>query len=117
MGKFLEGWERARKAAEEREAEKRRRQQVIATALEEVSAALDEDREELGRHGLAMKMEHGALVMSRKHEPVASVTFDPDKARFHIHRYTATEGNTELDAESAADCAAKLGEYAYSLGA
>jgi hypothetical protein len=115
MGKFLQGWERARAAAEEREAEKRRRAERVAAALKELSEALAEDAEELAKRDINMRMEHGALVLRRMVEPMAGVTFDPDTGRFKIHTYAVKEGNTEIDAQSVEDCALKLGEYAYSL--
>jgi homospermidine synthase len=115
MGKFLEGWERARAAAEEREAEKHRRAERIAAALKQVVDLLDEDSQELARHSIEMRMEHGALVLRRMVEPMAGVTFDPEKNRFRIHKYSVREGTNDEDAQDAADCATKLGEYAHSL--
>jgi hypothetical protein len=115
MGKFLEGWEQARAANEEREAEKRRRLERVAAALKQLSDALAEDAEELARRDLNMRMEHGALVLRRMVEPMAGVTFDPDTGRFKIHTYAVKEGNTEIEAKDVEDCALKLGEYVYSL--
>lgn len=115
MGKFLEGWERARVAAEEREAEKRRRAERIAAALKQVVDLLNEDSGELARRSIDMRMEHGALVLKRMVEPMAGVTFDPDKNIFRIHKYSVREGTNDEDAQDPADCAQKLGEYAHSL--
>jgi hypothetical protein len=115
MGKFLEGWERARAVGEEREAEKRRRAERMAAALKQLSDALAEDAEELARRDLNMRMEHGALVLRKMVEPMAGVTFDPDTNRFKIHTYAVKAGNTEIDAQDVEDCALKLGEYVYSL--
>ncbi len=114
MGKFLEGWERARAAAEEREADKRRRAERMAAALKELSDALAVDGDELAQRDFNLHMEHGALVLRRKVEPVAGVTFDPDRSRFKIHNYV-TGGDTEMEAQDHEDCALKLGEFAYSL--
>ncbi|MGH6923558.1 MAG: hypothetical protein ACRED5_07440 [Propylenella sp.] len=115
MGKFLEGWERAHAAAEEREAEKRRRAERTANALKELAEALAEDKDELAKRDLHLRVEHGALVLRRAVEPMAGMTFDPDTGRFRIHTYAVTEGNTEIDAESVEECALKLGEYVNSL--
>jgi hypothetical protein len=114
MGKFLEGWERARAAAEERKAEKHRRADRMATALKQLSDALAEDADELARRNITMRMEHGALVLRRMVEPLAGVTFDPDSGRFKVHKYVSG-GDTEIDAQGFEECALKLGEFAYSL--
>ena len=116
MGKFLEGWESARQAHEAKEAEKRRRQEIMAGALKELSDALAVDGEELQTRNLTLRMEHGALVLKRLAEPLAGVNFDPDTRRFKIHKYTVTEGSAETDeAGNIEECALKLGAYAYSL--
>jgi hypothetical protein len=115
MGKFLEGWERARAVAEGREAEKRRRTEHMAAALKQLSDVLGEDGAELAKREINLRMEHGALVLKRMVEPMAGVTFDPDTGRFKIHTYAVKEGNTEIDAQSVEECALKLGEYVYSL--
>lgn len=115
MGKFLEGWERARAAAEARDAELRRRTERMAEALKALSDALAEDGQELAARNINLRMEHGALVLRRMVEPMAGVTFNPDTGQFKVHTYAVKEGNTEIDAESVEECAMKLGEYVYSL--
>jgi hypothetical protein len=117
MGKFLEGWERARMAAEAREAEKQRRLEQVAAALTKLSDLLQEDSDQLTRRQITMRVEHGALVLKRMLQPMAGVTFDPDTGRFKIHEYTQSEGASELEAENVDECATKLGEFAYSLEA
>ncbi len=115
MGKFLEGWERARVAAEERDAEKHRRVEGMAVAMKALSDMLAEDGEELAKRDINLRMEHGALMLKRMAEPIAGVTFDPDTGKFRIHTYAVKEGNTEIDAQSVEECAVKLGEYVYSV--
>jgi hypothetical protein len=115
MGKFLEGYEKARKAAEERDAEARRRAEAIADALKRLSDKLGEDQEALERQNITMRIEHGALVLKRLLQPMAGVSFDPDSGRFKIHEYSSAEGTTEADASDIDECALKLGEYTFSL--
>jgi hypothetical protein len=115
MGKFLEGFERARKAAEERDAEARRRAERVAAAIKELSDRLGEDRAMLDQEQITMRVEHGALVLKRALQPIAGVSFDPDSGRFLIHEYTVAEGKTEAEAANLDECALKLGEYAFSL--
>jgi len=117
MGKFMDGWQRAQAEAEKREAEKRRRLEAIAAELKKLADALVEDEEELARRNITLKMEHGALVLKRMVEPMAGVTYDPEGARFLIHKYTVAQGASESDEAHGVDqCAQKLGEYAFSLG-
>ena len=115
MGRFQEGFERARAAAEEREAEARRRAERIEAALKQLSEKLGEDSEALDRQKITMRIEHGALVLKRMLQPMAGVTFDPDSGHFKIHEYSVSEGTTETEAENADECALRLGEYSYSL--
>jgi hypothetical protein len=115
MGKFGEGFERAKAAEEAREAEARRRAELVAAALKELSERIGEDGEVLNQQGITLRVEHGGLVLSRLRQPMASVSFDPGSGHFHIREYTASEGKTEIEAESCDDCALKLGEYVYSL--
>ena len=116
MGKFAEGFERARKAAEEREAAARRRAEQIERALKELSDRIGEDGGELSKLKITTHIEHGALVLKRLLQPLAGVTFEPESNRYKIHEYSVTtEGKTEMDADDADECALKLGEYAYSL--
>jgi hypothetical protein len=115
MGKFLEGWERARAAAEAREAEAQRRQELVAERLKTLSERLGEDGDDLARLKITMRVEHGSLVLKRILQPMAGVTFDPDSGRFKIHEYSVAEGKSEIEAEDVDECALKLGEFAYSL--
>jgi hypothetical protein len=115
MGKFLEGFEGAHKAAEERDAAARRRAERIAEALKKLSDKLAEDREALEGEKITMRIEHGALVLRRVLQPMAGVSFDPDSGRFNIHRYSVSEGKNEMEAADIEECALRLGEYAYSL--
>lgn len=115
MGRFVEGFERAKAADEAREAEARRRAERVAAALKNLSDKLDEDRDALERQQITMRIEHGSLVLKRMQQPMASVSFDPDSRRFKVHEYSVSEGKTEMHAQDAEDCALKLGEYVYSL--
>jgi hypothetical protein len=115
MGKFLEGWERARVAAEEREAARRRRAEQVSDALKQLTEVLEADNEVLNKRNITLRIEHGALVLKRAAEPLAGITFDPETGHFRIHEYFAAEGKNEMDAQDIEDCAMKLGEYAYSL--
>ncbi len=115
MGKFLEGWERARAAAEERDAAERHRLEVTTAALKQLSDTLAEDGDELARRNMNLRMEHGALVLRRMVEPLAGVTFDVATGRYKIHKYSG--GETEMEARDLEECALKLGEFAYSLKA
>ncbi len=115
MGKFLDGWERARVAGEQREAEKHRRLEQIAAALDRVAEALAEDNDELARRNIVVRMEHGTLLLKRMAQPMAGVTFDLDKGHFKIHNYAASDGETETDAGDVDDCVTKLGEFAFSV--
>ncbi len=115
MGKFLEGFERARAAAEAREAEAQRRTEHAAAALQQLSDTLGKDSEALDGQKITMQIEHGSLVLRRVLLPVASVTFDPDSERYKIHEYSVTGGKTQMEGRDIDDCATKLGEYAFSL--
>ncbi len=115
MGKFQEGWNEARAAAEAAEAEKQRRLERIATALNALSDTLSADSTALTEQQLTLKMEHGSLVLKRLMEPLAGVTFDPDARAYKIHKYAVTDGSNEDEAKDVDECAAKLGAYAYSV--
>ena len=116
MGKFAEGWQKAHAAEEAREAEKRRRAEVATEALRLLSEALEVDKDDMARHHLSLRMEHGALVLKRVAEPLAGVAFDPDANVFKMHKYSVRQGESESDeAKTIDECAIKLGAYAYSI--
>ena len=115
MGRFKDGWEQAQAAAEAEEAEKRRRGEAVAAALKSLSDALAADGEVLAQQNLTLRVEHGALVMKRLVEPLAGVTFDPDRSRFKIHKYTSSDDTQEDEAKDIDECALKLGAYAFAL--
>ena len=115
MGKFSEGWDKARVAQEERDAEKRRRAERQVTALQSVEKALTEDAEMLKSENIIVHIEHGALVLKRLAEPMAGVTYDVDKDAYHIHKYTSSDSAEALEADGVDDCVTKLGEFAFSM--
>ena len=115
MGKFLEGWQQARTAAEAVTAEHDRLGEIATVAIAKVESLLKEDAGELTLRDLTLHSEHGALVVKRKLSPVAGITYDPGAALYKIIEYSGSKGSTEIPAQDAEECAVRLGAYIYSL--
>jgi hypothetical protein len=116
VGKFLEGLQQARAAADVVAAEKARLNEIAAAAIANLTRLLKEDSDELALHQISLHLEHGALVVKKKLAPVAGISYDPSTALFKISEYAASKGGVEIAAQDAEDCAAKLGAYIFSLG-